>query len=118
MLFAFVNLRIHHMATIAIGASTSICAIIGLYVAYVIVLHKKGEDIKQGKRQVLTMLLSLLVISLFPGVDLYGHLGSLLSGLFLGMMLLPASDPEVSIIKKIGIVLFVLYTVMLLTLFI
>ena len=32
------------------------------------------------------MIISLLVISVFPGVDFFGHFGSLISGFLIGMM--------------------------------
>jgi membrane associated rhomboid family serine protease len=118
MLFDLYNLKIRGQASVAIGASTSICAIMGLYIAQVIILYQKKEDIKQAKRSVISMLISLVVISLMPGVDLLGHFGSLFSGLFLGMMLLPGSDVEVSKVKKIGIGSFIGYTMILLTMFI
>lgn len=46
MLFDFYNLKVRNQASIAIGASTSICAIMGLYIAQVIILYRKKEDVK------------------------------------------------------------------------
>ena len=44
MLFVFKNLVMKTRSAISVGASTSICAIMGLYVANVIVAYFKGED--------------------------------------------------------------------------
>jgi membrane associated rhomboid family serine protease len=98
---------------IAVGASTSICAIMGLFVANVLVLYFKGQDVKALKKRVIFMLSSLLLISLIPGVDFYGHLGSLLSGLFLGLIIISSGDNEVSKLRNVGIVCLALYTLML-----
>lgn len=117
MLFDFYLIMRKDISPIAIGASTSICAVIGLYLANVLVLYKKGENIQKAKQTAISILVSLLIISLFPGVDLLGHLGSLMAGLFLGMALLPGSDRELSKMKIVGIVTFTLYTCILLTIF-
>ena len=63
------------------------------------------------------MLISLLVISLVPGIDFFGHFGSLISGFLLGLCLIPKDDRELRRTKIIGIVLIVAYTLALLTIF-
>lgn len=63
------------------------------------------------------MLISLLIISLVPGIDFFGHFGSLISGFFLGLSLIPKDDRELRRTKIIGIVLIVAYTLALLTIF-
>lgn len=117
MLFDFYHIMREDISPIAIGASTSICAIIGLFVANVIILHKKGENIERAKQIVISILISLVIISLLPGVDLLGHMGSLVSGLFLGLMLIPGEDKELSTVKKVGVIAFISYTCVLLTIF-
>lgn len=86
----------------------------GLWISNIIILHKKGRDIEQAKKNAMFMLVSLLLISLLPGISLLGHLGSLLSGFFLGLLLLPGPDKELGLIKKIGIGCFGVYTFVLL----
>lgn len=39
------------------------------------------------------MLIYLLVISMIPGVDFFGHFGSLFGGLLLGAAVLARGDP-------------------------
>ena len=88
MLFVFKNLAAKNRAIISIGASTSICAIIGLFTAYVIVMHFKGVNVGSMKKTVIIMLVTVLVISLLPDIDLFGHLGSLISGFLIGVSVL------------------------------
>ena len=92
MLFAFINLAMDRLAVISVGASTSISSVMGLFVSNMILLHFKGESTSELRKRVVVMLVSLLVISLMPGVDLFGHLGSLLSGLLLGFIFIPGGD--------------------------
>ena len=115
MLFDFKNIKFGTPNTIAIGASTSICAIIGLFIANVIALYIKGRDIKDAKRIVCTMLITLLIISMLPGIDFFGHFGSLISGVLLGMMLIPQGDRELNKMKWVGIIGFAIYTLLLLS---
>ena len=92
MLFAFISLAMDTVAVISVGASTSICAVMGLFVSNAILLHFKGEATSELKQRVVMMLVSVLVISLVPGVDLFGHLGGLISGILLGFMFIPGDD--------------------------
>lgn len=117
MLFDFVNIVRDSKGAIAIGASTSICAIMGLFVGGVIVMYFKGEDVQEQRRSVVIMLVSLLMISLLPGVDLFGHLGSLIAGILLGMIILSWGAPEgyekLDKVKKVAIGVYALYSLML-----
>ena len=115
MFFDFINLLQKDYSGLSIGASTSICAIMGLFIANVIALYYKGADIRNAKRSIIFMLISLTVVSLLPGVDIFGHFGSLFSGILLGMMLIPQDDLELGKMKKIGIVGFIIYSLMLLS---
>jgi membrane associated rhomboid family serine protease len=63
------------------------------------------------------MLIYLFVISLIPGVDFFGHFGSLVGGLLLGSAALARGDPELRKIQWASLGLFVLYTLMLLRIF-
>lgn len=63
------------------------------------------------------MLISLLVVSLVPGVDFFGHFGSLISGFLLGLCLIPKDDRELRRTKIVGIVSMAAYTIALLTIF-
>lgn len=110
MLFVFKNLVIKTRSAISVGASTSICAIMGLYVANVIVAYFKGEDTTELKKRVIMMLVTVLVISLLPDVDLFGHLGSLISGVLAGMMVLAPNAGKLGRVKKVGIIGFIVYS--------
>jgi membrane associated rhomboid family serine protease len=98
-----------------VGASTSICAVMGLFIAQVIVLHKMGESAKKGKCIAGVLIVSLTLVSLQPHVSLLAHLGGLLSGLFFGLMVLPGSQQEaVKKLKTMGTMIFIGFSVILL----
>ena len=44
------------------------------------------------KKNVIFTFVTLVIISLIPGVDFAGHMGGLLSGLFLGLILIPDKE--------------------------
>ncbi len=116
-MFDLINVRFKSSIAIAVGASTSICAIVGLYLAKVFIAYKKGEDIQQAKRTAISIIVSLILISLFPGVDFWGHFGSLFSGLFLGLIILSVSDKEIRSLLVLGIVLLSVYSLILFSTF-
>lgn len=70
---------------VGIGASTSICSVMGLYFAFLWVSGKKTGNIQAAKKQIGGMALYLLLISLIPGVSFLGHFGGLFSGAFIGL---------------------------------
>lgn len=92
MLSDIYYLRFSHVPVICIGASTSICAIMGLFIAQVYILHRQGQSEMGAKIKVIIMLVALSITSLSPGVDLLGHLGSLISGLTLSIAILAKGD--------------------------
>ena len=67
---------------LAIGASTSICAVIGFDIMCRVL---QSSVIPLNWRRIGITLLSLLIISLVPGVDFWGHFGSLLGGFMLAL---------------------------------
>lgn len=80
------NLRSKQL--IAVGASTSICSVIGFDFAYRI-LRVNNQPL-QSRRLFIT-LFYLFLISMIPGVDFYGHFGSLLGGFWIGTAFLKPS---------------------------
>jgi membrane associated rhomboid family serine protease len=66
---------------LAVGASTSICSVIGFDFAYRL-LRINNQPLQP--RRLLITLLYLLLISLLPGVDFFGHFGSLAAGFLIG----------------------------------
>jgi len=113
MLFDLKNVITNTHATVAIGASTSISAIMGLFISNVLILHFKGIDVKELRKRIVFMLVTLLMISLIPGVDFFGHLGSLISGFCLGLVLIAWRDTEVVKARNAGIALLSIYTLVL-----
>jgi len=97
----------------AVGASTSIVGFLGLFVAYLIVnWDRLSSEIKCflgvmiGYIVVMNLLFSVGGDNLKTRVDHAGHLGGLLSGVFIGMWLLepkgsPAGQYEIKV-KKVG----------------
>jgi membrane associated rhomboid family serine protease len=113
MLFDLKNVITNTHATVAIGASTSICAIMGLFIANVLILHFKGIDVKELRKRIVFMLVTLLLISFIPGVDFFGHLGSLISGFFLGLVLVAWRDVEVIKARNAGLACLAIYSLAL-----
>lgn len=64
------------------------------------------------------MIIALIICSLAPGVDLLGHLGSLLSGIFLSTVILTWGDDALSKLNKAAIGAFAIYSLVLMTIFI
>lgn len=70
---------------IAVGASTSICAIVGLHLAF---RFLKIDNLVVPVFYYVVLLGYLFIISLMPDVDFMGHFGSLLGGFLMGLALL------------------------------
>lgn len=85
MFSSLINLLRNKGNIIAIGASTSICAIFGLSMATMYIDNLRRGDAENAKKKIGFMLVSLLITSLLPGVDIFGHLGSLISGGLIGL---------------------------------
>jgi len=72
----------------SVGASTSICSVIGFDFSYRIL--RVNNEILNSKRIIVT-LLYLFVMSMIDGVDFFGHFGSLLGGFWIGTAFLKPS---------------------------
>jgi hypothetical protein len=70
---------------LAVGASTAVCSVIGFDFAGR-VLQVDGAP--PQTRRLLISLAYIFVISIMPGVDFYGHFGSLFGGFFIGLAFL------------------------------
>lgn len=104
------NLRLKQL--LAVGASTSICSVIGFDFAYRIL--RVNDQPLQSRRLFIT-LFYLFLISMIPGVDFYGHFGSLLGGFWIGTAFLKPSwnywnERQIKFIKLFGSALIVGYT--------
>jgi len=73
---------------LAVGASTSICSVIGFDFASR-VLRVNGQPL-QGRR-LLISLAYIFILSMLPGIDFYGHFGSLFGGFLFGASFLKPS---------------------------
>lgn len=99
---------------VSIGSSTSICAVLGLYLSTIYIVSVKNGNIDQVKKQIIFMVLYLLLVSLMPRVDFYGHLGSFISGSLIGLSFstLKNDNSEDSLfIKKIKLLARILYLI-------
>lgn len=74
---------------LSVGASTSICSVIGFDLTCR-VLQRSVVPIQM--RRIGITLLTILLISLIPGVDFWGHFGSLLAGFLLALAFLDTSQ--------------------------
>lgn len=111
LIYVIVGSALQHTV---VGSSASICAVMGMFVAQVIILHKMGESVKKGKCIAGLLVINLVAVSLQEHVSLLAHLGGFLSGMFFGLMVLPEGEKEeVQQLKKKGTIIFILFTVML-----
>lgn len=92
MLSDLYHFNLGNSLTVGVGASTSICAIMGLYIAKIYLKSKLTGQVEFAKRQIITMLVSLLLISIMPQVDFFGHFGSLISGGLMGAIIFGWED--------------------------
>ena len=123
LLTSFVNFLNENNFTVSVGASTSICAVLGLYLSTIYIISVKNGNIDQVKKQIYFMVIYLLIVSLMPGVDFYGHLGSFISGSLIGLSFSALkndfSEDNLFIkkIKLIALILYANYTILELSLF-
>lgn len=118
MLSDLYNLTLGNSTVVAVGASTSICAVMGLYIAGLYIDSTKNGTVELAKKQIISMLVYLVIISLLPGVDFFGHFGSLISGILLGMAVIAHGDREVRKLQWGGILGFGAYSLVLFAIFI
>lgn len=96
---------------VGVGASTSICAVIGFDIAFR-VLRVDGRPLQA--RRIYITLFYLFLISMLPGVDFYGHFGSLIGGFWIGLAGLEAGENwgtyrQRLMLRVVGAVLLVVY---------
>jgi membrane associated rhomboid family serine protease len=71
--------------TVAIGASTCICSILGLQL---VLMYLSSNTVSSNyiiKKKISFILIYLFVISMLPGIDFFGHFGSLISGVLIAL---------------------------------
>jgi len=95
----------------AVGASTAIVGLLGVFIAFVIVNWKKLDS--QMKCFMLCMVFFIIIINLVfsvgpsskeSAVDNYGHLGGLLTGTFAGMFLVKPQGGATLYEKRVKII--------------
>jgi hypothetical protein len=74
---------------IGVGSSTSICSVVGFDFAYRI-LRVNNQPLQN--RRLLITLSYIFLISIMPGVDFFGHFGSLVAGFLIGSIFLKPSQ--------------------------
>lgn len=95
----------------------------GLYLASLYLISLKNGTAEIVKKKIGFMIVYLLLVSLLPGVDFYGHLGSFIGGSLIGFSFsgLKSDYGEDSLnIKKLKIfalIIYANYTVFLLSIF-
>lgn len=96
----------------SVGASTSICAVLGLYLATIYILSLKNGNVDQIQKQICLMIIYLLIVSILPGVDFYGHVGSFIAGSLIGLSFSALRDDmseDTLLVKKLKLVALILY---------
>ena len=112
LLSLFANFMNENDNVVSVGASTSICAILGLYLGSLYLTSLKNGTVESVKKQIGLMTLYLLLVSVMPGVDFYGHLGSFIGGSLIGLSFsgLKSDYGEDSLgIKKLKIIALIIY---------
>ena len=123
LLSLFANFMNENDNVVSVGASTSICAILGLYLASLYLISLKNGTIENAKKKIGMMVLYLFLVSVMPGVDFYGHLGSFIAGSLIGMsfsgMKSDYGEDSLSIkkLKIIALIIYANYTIFLLSIF-
>lgn len=84
----------------AVGASTSISSVVGFDIAKRIL---KVDNQQLQSRRISITLLYMFIISIMPGVDFFGHFGSLFAGFLIGLAFLKGNDNYMSL-KKIKMI--------------
>ena len=101
-----------HENLLAVGASTSICSVIGFDMACR-VLQKNVIPVRM--RRIWMTVLWIFIISLIPGIDFWGHFGSLFGGVcitlaFFNTQSCIQSQMKRNLIKYIGLFFFAAYS--------
>ena len=81
-MLSFSAYKWQHKSLLAIGASTTICSVIGFDLTCR-VLQKNVIPVRM--RRIWTTVLWIFLISLIPGIDFYGHFGSLFGGICIAL---------------------------------
>ena len=89
MLTTCVAFYIKNTLTLGVGASTTICAVIGTYYAYKIL---KVDEQEPSFKEIICQLVYIFIISMLPRVDFFGHFGSLFGGFFMGLAYFKAGN--------------------------
>ena len=95
----------------------------GLYLASLYLISLKNGTIEIVKKKIGMMVLYLFLVSVMPGVDFYGHLGSFIAGSLIGMsfsgMKSDYGEDSLSIkkLKIIALIIYANYTIFLLSIF-
>jgi hypothetical protein len=77
-----VNQRLLERLTIGVGASTCLCAVIGSSFAFSIL---RVNEMPVPWKTIFCQLAYITILSLIPGIDFFGHFGSLIPGFLFGM---------------------------------
>lgn len=81
--------NIRNQDLVAVGASSAISSVIGFDIMY---RALRVNSQPMNSRRMLITLGYMFIISIMPGVDFYGHFGSLLGGALLGACVLKPSQ--------------------------
>ena len=94
MLFAFYNIVTENQTALAVGFSSAICAGIGIIVADMLIQSILRGNLKVGLYRILFVVGYVIIMSLLPGVDIWGHIGGLFSGFLITMSFISCWDKE------------------------
>ena len=113
MLFDLVHKIIGHWASLYVGSTPCICGAIGLLIAKIVVMYKKGEELKLLKWKILAMIICLAALLLVPEINIFGAIGGLASGVLIGLTILSWGDPDLGKFQMMGAVILAIYSVIL-----
>jgi hypothetical protein len=95
----------------------------GLYLASLYLISLKNGNIDHVKKNIGFMVIYLFVVSIFPGVDFYGHFGSFIGGVLIGFSFsglrsdYGEDNLNIKKLKLFALIVYANYTIFLLSIF-
>lgn len=111
MSFAFGNDQ-----TVAAGASTSLFGLFGVVIALAIKLRNYPPVAEIGKQFFALAVINLVLDLFMPQVDIFGHLGGLITGFLLGVIIAGGIkksifNNKIRVLALVALIIYVVYTV-------
>lgn len=102
--------------TVAAGASTALFGLFGVVIALAVQLRNYPPIAEIGKQFFALAVINLVLDLFMTGVDIYGHIGGLFSGLLLGIIIAGGVKKsifnfKIRVLALVALIIYVVYTV-------